>query len=234
MTDDEPAFDGRFTDWMPNRKALFQTQGVTFTDFHSSTPLCCPSRASFLTGQYAHNHGVYANKAALFNPSMSLATQLQGVGYQAFLVGKYMNEYGQCNKINCAPHVPPGWTHFAAFGNPSYYDYDLWVDGVPRSYGSAPSDYSTDVIRDTTLSFMRGATPNKSMFLWIATSGPHSPSTPAPRHVRRHLQPGAVDASELEPGGRQRQACVRPGAATLEEGRRELGHLPAAARGSTS
>ena len=189
MTDDEPAFDGRFTDWMPNRKALFQTQGVTFTDFHSSTPLCCPSRASFLTGQYTHNHGVYANKAALFNPSMSLATQLLGVGYQNFLVGKYMNGYGQCNKINCAPHVPPGWTRFAAFGNPAYYNYDFWVDGVRRSYGSAPSDYSTDVIRDTTLSFMRGANPSKPMFLWIATNGPHSPATPAPRHAGVNCNP---------------------------------------------
>ena len=189
MTDDEPAFDGRFTDWMPNRKALFQTQGVTFTDFHSSTPLCCPSRASFLTGQYTHNHGVYANKAALFNPSMSLATQLLGVGYQNFLVGKYMNGYGQCNKIICAPHVPPGWTRFAAFGNPAYYNYDFWVDGVRRSYGSAPSDYSTDVIRDTTLSFMRGANPSKPMFLWIATNGPYSPATPAPRHAGVNCNP---------------------------------------------
>ena len=82
-----------------------------------------------------------------------------------------------------------GWTRFAAFGNPAYYNYDLWADGVRRSYGSAPSDYSTDVIRETTLSYMRGAAPNKPMFLWIATNGPHSPATPAPRHAGVNCNP---------------------------------------------
>ncbi len=182
LTDDQPAFDGRLMNYMPNTKALFVDQGITFSDFHSSTPLCCPSRASFLTGEYTHNHGVTENKAALFDPRMTLATQLHTVGYRTLLVGKYMNLYGSCNEQNCAPNVPPGWDYFAAFGNPSYYDYELWINGVSRSYGSSPADYSTDVIRDLAVQALRSSPANSPVFAWIAPFAPHSPQTPAPRH----------------------------------------------------
>jgi hypothetical protein len=134
-----------------------------------------------LTGLYAHHHGVIENKAKPFQPQMTLATQLDAAGYYTFLVGKYLNLYGLC----CAPAVPPGWDRWAAFGDPAYYDYDLWIDGgaTPEHHGSAPADYSTDVLAEKAASLIAAAPRRKPIFAWIAAFGPHAPSTPAPRDV---------------------------------------------------
>src|SRR5256885_500364 len=93
ITHDQPAVDGRLINFQPTVKSVFKDHGVTFTDFHGESPLCCPGRAGFLSGQHTTNHGVAVNSASLFKPAMSLATQLHGVGYYTFLAGKYMNGY---------------------------------------------------------------------------------------------------------------------------------------------
>src|SRR4051794_15580025 len=81
MADDQPVLDGRLLQVLPHVRQTFIDHGLTFTDFHSETPLCCPARAGFLTGQHTFNHGVVWNDATLFDPSMTLATQLQAAGY---------------------------------------------------------------------------------------------------------------------------------------------------------
>jgi N-acetylglucosamine-6-sulfatase len=190
IVDDHPALDGRLERFMPEVRSLFLEGGVTFSDFHSESPLCCPARAGFLTGQHTHNHHVFSNNSRLFDPAMSIATQLDGVGYHTFLVGKYMNAYGRksCDRpANCAPTIPPGWDKWAAFGDPAYYNYDLWVGdgGVPAApvhYGSDVADYSTDVIARRAVELIRGTAPGSPLFAWIAPTAPHYPPTPAPRH----------------------------------------------------
>ena len=59
MTDDQTLESMRV---MPNVRDLLARRGTTFTRSFVSFSLCCPSRATFLTGQYAHNHGVLGNK----------------------------------------------------------------------------------------------------------------------------------------------------------------------------
>lgn len=178
LVDDQPALDGRLVDFMPNVQQDFVDSGVTFSDFHSESPLCCPARAGFLTGQHSHNHKVVLNQAALFDPRMTIATQLQGIGYETDLVGKYFNAYGKI----ASRGVPPGWTHFAAFSEPAYYDYTLWIDGAARSYGSTAADYSTDVVSGLAVADIANASPSKPLFMWIAPFGEHAPLTPAPRY----------------------------------------------------
>src|SRR4051812_37315188 len=112
IADDQPPLDGRLLDRMPVTNDVFRNHGVQFSDFHAETPLCCPGRAGYMTGQHTFNHGVDANHANLFDPSMSVATQLHGIGYHTFLVGKYFNDYERI-----APDVPPGWDVFQPFGN---------------------------------------------------------------------------------------------------------------------
>lgn len=188
ITDDQPALDGRLMNYLPVAKEIWVDHGLTFTDMHSSTPRCCPARATDLTGLYAHHHGVIENKAALFKPQMTLATQLHAVGYSTMLVGKYLNAYGRCSKPFCAPHIPPGWDRWAAFSDPDYYNYTLWegqagADATPVGFGSSPGDYSTDVIRSLTVDALRAAPANKPVFAWVTPFGPHAPTTPAPRYV---------------------------------------------------
>jgi uncharacterized repeat protein (TIGR01451 family) len=198
ITDDQPALDGRLINFEPTVRTIFKDHGTTFTDFHGESPLCCPGRAGFLSGQHTTNHHVVINAAKLFNPSMTLATQLDGVGYYTFLAGKYMNGYDaknclKANRLNCAPRVPPGWDRWAALGGVFYYDYDLWVDGATAAvhHGSSAADYSTDVIAQYAVQMIHDAPPTAPIFGWIAPVGPHGPSTPPPRYLTTPCRPAA-------------------------------------------
>ena len=95
-TDDQTADSMRF---MENVNRLLVQQGVRFDNSYASYPLCCPSRATFLTGQYAHNHGVLGNAPPLggyiaLDHTNTLPIWLQEAGYYTALVGKYLNGYG--------------------------------------------------------------------------------------------------------------------------------------------
>src|SRR5213594_443941 len=72
--------------------------GVTFANAFVSNPLCCPSRASILTGDYSHSTGVYRQippfgRFEAFHDGSTLATWLDGAGYDTALVGKYIDGY---------------------------------------------------------------------------------------------------------------------------------------------
>src|SRR5262249_45708300 len=177
MVDDQPALDGRLLTAMPNAYATFVQHGVTFSDFHSESPLCCPARAGFLTGQHTHNHGVTVNLARLFDPRMTIATQLQGAGYHTALVGKYFNRYGEIVRAGVTL-PPPGWDSFTAFAEPDYYGYTLLGGraGIPlqaQRYRSSPADYSTDVLASDAVDAIRETPAGQPLFLWVALYGPH-------------------------------------------------------------
>jgi arylsulfatase A-like enzyme len=191
IADDQPAIDERLLGDMPTVERLFANEGITFTDYHSESPLCCPARAGFLTGQHTHNHGVVLNDAGLLDPAMTIATQLQRVGYSTGLAGKYLNDYGGCapqNPADCAPTIPAGWDRWDAFSDPDYHDYTIWhgVGGqsaVPQQYGSDPADYSTDVVARLAARQIAAAPPDQALFEWIAPYGPHAPTTPPARYA---------------------------------------------------
>ena len=180
LTDDQRA------DTMPYLPSLSGYEGMNFTNAYVSTPLCCPSRTSILTGQYAHNHGVKDNKApnggfTAFQGSKddeTLATSLQATGYTTALVGKYLNGYGE----EVDSYIPEGWDSFFAFGGrPNFYDYDLldYKNGENKGfvhYGSESEDYSTTVLADLGVDFIKNA--EQPFFLYFAPFAPHSPSTP--------------------------------------------------------
>lgn len=178
LTDDVPAMDGRVWRYLPTIREVFLHHGLTFTNVQGESPLCCPGRAGFLTGQHTFNHGVAINDVRRFDPRVSLATALHDRGYRTFLAGKYMNMYQ-----TIAPSVPPGWDGFHAFSG-AYYDYRMWNDGQPagEQHGSSAKDYSTDVIAAKALDELRKTPRKRSVFGWIAVFGAHSPTTPAPRH----------------------------------------------------
>ena len=165
--------------YMPTVQTELVAQGVTFSNAFASTPLCCPARASILTGQYAHTHGVIDNAGAvnLFNDSSTLATWLQDAGYRTALIGKYLNGYTTTN-------IPPGWDEWRVLARRVqhyYYDYQLSENGVLVSYGSDPANYSTDVLANKAADFVRSST-GTPFFLMFAPIAPHAPSIPAPRH----------------------------------------------------
>jgi arylsulfatase A-like enzyme len=176
--------------YMSKTRTLIGSQGMTFNNAYVPLASCCPSRASVLRGQYVHNHQVWASVPNGPNSgwegwrvqgheSDNLATHMQGGGYSTGLFGKYMNGYKSTGA------KPPGWSDFFAKNQGSgYFNYSVNDNGVTRSYGSAPTDYFTDVISKESQQFIQqSVSQSKPFLLYVAPNAPHEPSTPAPRHV---------------------------------------------------
>jgi arylsulfatase A-like enzyme len=177
---------------MPAVNRLLVQQGTTFSRYFATTPLCCPSRASLLRGQYAHNHGVLRNTGddagfdafvASGHESVTMATLFDAAGYQTALVGKYLNGYASRDDQT---YVPPGWDYWASGVDHAAYDgfgYELNVNGELVRHGHDDADYMTDVLAGHAQEFLSGAVGSGDPFLlYLAPYAPHSPSTPAPRH----------------------------------------------------
>jgi arylsulfatase A-like enzyme len=184
---------------MPHLKQLMIDQGVSFSNYFVSVSLCCPSRTTTLRGQYAHNTGVETNGGInggfetahrLGLESSTVGTWLQSAGYRTALIGKYLNGYPD---TVAETYVPPGWNEWAspAAGHPyTEFNYTLNVNGKLVHYGSAPSDYGTDVYVRRTQDFVTGAAKaHQPFFAYLAVYAPHQPATPAPRDA--NLFPGA-------------------------------------------
>jgi arylsulfatase A-like enzyme len=198
--------------WMPNLKRYVIDRGTTFTKSFVSDSLCCPSRATFLTGQYPHNHGVLDNELPIggvtkLNDNFTIATCLQKAGYRTGHVGKYLNRYGadqvKDNPTDDPTYVPPGWNHWQATVDPTtykMYDYIINDNGNLIQYGSQPSDYQTDVLAMRSVGFIEESeivNDAHPFFLVITPLAPHfeagqgryqmnygfqSTVRPAPRH----------------------------------------------------
>jgi N-acetylglucosamine-6-sulfatase len=196
MTDDQAVEQLRVMDQV---LARIGRRGTTFASSVVNWPTCCPSRVTFLTGQYAHNHGVLGNLPPrggfrAFDDSSSLATWLEDAGYRTALVGKYLNGYGRRR------YVPPGWTQWYAAGDGGrVYDYALNENGRLVSYGTEPEDFKQDVLTEKAAGLIdRWAPGRRPFFLFLAHTAahvggpnpnPNPPSDcdgfakPAPRHA---------------------------------------------------
>jgi arylsulfatase A-like enzyme len=167
---------------MPTVEEALASNGVTFANSFVVNPLCCPSRASLLTGRYSHSTGVYLNRPphggfAAFDDRHTIATVLHAAGYETGLFGKYLNDYG--SRPADARYTPPGWDRWSVFlGGPRYYDYRLTENGSVRAFGHRASDYSTAVLAREAVQFIRGA--RRPFFLVLAPYAPHEPATPPP------------------------------------------------------
>ena len=139
MTDDMAATDLKL---MPNVRSLLAKQGTSFADAIDSFPLCCPSRATFITGQYAHNHGVIGNFwpygwYGMKDRKNILPAWLDDAGYETALIGKWLNGYGAKNAHG---EVPAGFDVWRGLLDVSAYDYYNFVmnrDGKLRTWGDA-------------------------------------------------------------------------------------------------
>jgi arylsulfatase A-like enzyme len=125
MTDDQAqnSFKPRH---MPQTFRRIVNRGTRFTNGIAAPPLCCPSRAGLLTGQYPHNHGVFTNVpgyADLRDPRSTLAVWLHRAGYRTGLVGKFLNGYSDVEGTSPAPGFDR-WFSFVGF--PDYYGTGAW------------------------------------------------------------------------------------------------------------
>jgi arylsulfatase A-like enzyme len=191
--------DQRFDqlDRMPIVESELIGKGVQFSNGFVVNPLCCPSRATMLTGKYSHSTDVYSNVwphgsyrtfvTERHEDRSTIATWLDKVGYRTGLVGKYINGYS----VTKTSYIGPGWDVWDALvlgggnggeGRGGFYDYTMSIQGASRAYGSAPSDYSTDVLSGYATDFIRSSQAATPFFLLFTPRAPHGPATPAPRH----------------------------------------------------
>ena len=202
MSDDQTVESMRV---MANVNAMLGAEGATFADNYVSFPLCCPSRTTFLTGQYGHNHTVMGNalpqggyeKLAPTHAN-TLPAWLKLAGYRTVHIGKYLNGYGRQRPTE----VPPGWDEWFGSVDPStyrYYDYTLNENGKLVRYGTAAGDYQADVYTAKAVDAVkRLAARTEPFFLSVAYLAPHSGGpresddpanlatpVPAPRHRNR-------------------------------------------------
>ena len=202
MSDDQAVESMRV---MANVNAMLGAEGTTFVDNYVSFPLCCPSRTTFLTGQYGHNHTVMGNalpqggyeKLAPTHAN-TLPAWLKLAGYRTVHIGKYLNGYGRQRPTE----VPPGWDEWFGSVDPStyrYYDYTLNENGKLVHYGTAAGDYQADVYTAKAVDAVkRLAARTEPFFLSVAYLAPHSGGpresddpanlatpVPAPRHRNR-------------------------------------------------
>ncbi|MBM4265033.1 MAG: sulfatase [Deltaproteobacteria bacterium] len=162
---------------MPTVSSL-RSEGLTFTNAFTTSPLCTPSRVSFLTGLYAHHHGVLGNWLTPFDDTQTIATWLAAAGYTNGLFGKYRN-----GVENFGETVPPGWHDWHALlggAGGNYYGFGLNENGTFKCFGS--SRYSTDLLRGRVLTFIR-AQASRPFFAMFTPFAPHEPWEPAQRHL---------------------------------------------------
>ena len=147
MTDDQSAAD---LAKMPNVRRLLAAKGTTFENAVDSFPLCCPARATFITGQYAHNHGVLANFYpfgwyGMKNRRNTLPAWLQRSGYRTGLVGKWLNGYGAKDAHGEVPHGFDIWRGLLDASAYDYFNFVMNRNGKLKTWGD--SDFARKLVK---------------------------------------------------------------------------------------
>jgi arylsulfatase A-like enzyme len=190
MLDDMRSDEMRFA---PNARRFVRDRGLDFRNSFSPYPLCCPARASFLLGQYAHNHGVLYHDPPYgfgsLDDHLTIAGRLQDAGYDTALIGKYLNRYGQQpSKVTGGPsehYVPAGWTDWMVgietpfprsspnWGNT--YNYFAFTENINGRTVPHTGQYSSTVIgRQTRRLIGKYHRADKPFFLWVTPVAPHT------------------------------------------------------------
>jgi N-acetylglucosamine-6-sulfatase len=169
---------------LPYTRAAIGGQGATFDNAYAPYPLCCPARATILSGQYPHNNHVFGNVppyggVAAFDDSNTIATWMKGAGYKTAYIGKYFNGYGEATS---STYRPPGWTEWDVLAR-GLYNYRSFTMNINRRLVDYVGSYQTHAMGDLSTRFIRRNA--ASPFLMVTgfkaphSGGPREPDDPA-------------------------------------------------------
>ncbi|XP_072042237.1 extracellular sulfatase Sulf-1-like isoform X2 [Amphiura filiformis] len=188
MSDDQDVLLGSMGAMNKTRR-LLGDKGANFINAFVTTPLCCPSRSSILTGQYVHNHGVYSNQDHCVSDEWkagperrSFGAFLQNANYRTGYFGKYLNRYD-------GTYVPNGWVEWVGLlQNSKFYNYTLNRNGQLFNHGhDYHRDYLPDLIANDSVTFFKlskMAYPDNPIHMVLSMPGPHGPEDGAPQFAQ--------------------------------------------------
>lgn len=190
---------------LPKTRTYFAKQGRRYRNGFVTTPLCCPARASIMTGRYAHNHGIKTNRS--FDGDIPyedmLQAQLQNAGYRTGLYGKYLNALPLAA-------TPPNFDDFAVT-SPGYQDRKWNVNGVVQELPG----YNAHLIGDFAANFIsQRASDDRPWFLMLNPYGPHAPHTPETAYADAD-----VPYARATPGARESDLSDKPRWVRQDDGR---------------
>ena len=210
--------------FMPQVRRLIMHRGLHFVNSFAPYPLCCPSRASFLSGKYAHNHHVLSHVDPFgftsFDDHLTLATELQKHGYQTALVGKYLNGYARqkihgTDRSPCTTSRPGGTSGWRAATTSSVavalhggtYNYFSMTQNVNGASGAAPRIYSSKLTAEQVQRTIKAVRRHRQAVVRVV-----DPGRPALRWAARARRPGSDPAHRRELTSsrppRDRSACA--------------------------
>jgi len=209
FTDDQPYHT---VEYMPTVRDVLMKKGITFENGFSTTPLCCPSRASILSGEYVHNNQVYTNTwpmggAKKFNDSSSYAVWLNEAGYHTAYMGKYLNDYDGLEPYG---YVAKGWDEWDVFlgknlhsdddiGASQYYlDFSVSENGNVVEYNGEKAIFGADFITRKAVDYISDKR-DEPFMLTMAYYNPHSPYFWAERHDSQFRRTGDLQAAAYRP-----------------------------------
>lgn len=199
---------------LPHAVRWFGRDGRTYTRAFDTTPLCCPSRATILTGRYAHNTGIEDNAGSgrdVFDQYTTIERYLQDAGYRTALFGKFFNFWW----IEDDPSYFDRWAIVSPSRTSNGYSGGEWnVNGTVNTV----ERYSTDYIAAQGARFIQGSEADDAQpwFLELATYAPHLKAVVAPKYAdasvgRLHVNPAMTeeDRSDKPPFVRAENVSLR-------------------------